>query len=391
MIKQMQEENTNQISLTDPESKLMPNNGKFDVAYNVQTGVDATTHITLGFIVDNNPADSGSMSTLGEEIKKAYGEEKILRNTTDKGYLSPIDMTECLENGIIPQVTSQDKEAKSVELETEYEEAEISEEERKSQKPEDIKNCLRAGVIPECYKDVIENITVIERRRKKTEKSEGEEQVESTEEIIDRAMQEGKFIKDENTGCVACPMGQLLGAKSKRDNGERVRYANKLACKECKNKCMNGKFKEIEMGKNQKELIPKNNQSEGARKTIVKKGKMVKEKKVKIQLKLDKEFIKKRMAISEHSQGTMKNVDNFFAFRLKGKENASGEIALHFLASNIRCVGNREGVVSFLEKLKKYQESLKNSKKGTHINSFLMIFKKSHRHLSKTCQIFNKM
>ena len=87
MIKQMQEENTNQISLTDPESKLMPNNGKFDVAYNVQTGVDATTHITLGFIVDNNPADSGSMSTLGEEIKKAYGEEKILRNTTDKGYL----------------------------------------------------------------------------------------------------------------------------------------------------------------------------------------------------------------------------------------------------------------------------------------------------------------
>ena len=342
MIKQMQEENTNQISLTDPESKLMPNNGKFDVAYNVQTGVDATTHITLGFIVDNNPADSGSMSTLGEEIKKAYGEEKILRNTTDKGYLSPIDMTECLENGIIPQVTSQDKEAKSVELETEYEEAEISEEERKSQKPEDIKKCLRAGVIPECYKDVIENITVIERRRKKTEKSEGEEQVESTEEIIDRAMQDGKF-------------------------------------------------KEIEMGKNQKELIPKNNQSEGARKTIVKKRKMVKEKKVKIQLKLDKEFIKKRMAISEHSQGTMKNVDNFFAFRLKGKENASGEIALHFLASNIRCVGNREGVVSFLEKLKKYQESLKNSKKGTHINSFLMIFKKSHRHLSKTCQIFNKM
>lgn len=112
---------------------------------------------------------------------------------------------------------------------------------------------------------------------------------------------------------------------------------------------------------------------------------------MKIQLKLDKEFIKKRMAISEHSQGTMKNVDNFFAFRLKGKENASGEIALHFLASNIRCVGNREGVVSFLEKLKKYQESLKNSKKGTHINSFLMIFKKSHRHLSKTCQIFNKM
>ncbi len=154
---------------------------------------------------------------------------------------------------------------------------------------------------------MIESITVIE-RRKKAEESEGEEQIESTEEIIDRTMQEGKFIKDENTGRVACPIGQLLGVKSKRDNGERMRYANKLACKGCKNKCTKCKYKEIERGRKQKELIPKKNQSEGARKTVAKKRENDKRKKVKIKLKLDKEFINKRMTISEHSQGTMKNL-----------------------------------------------------------------------------------
>ena len=38
---------TSQISLTDPESKLMKNNGKFEVCYNNQTAVDIETHLTI--------------------------------------------------------------------------------------------------------------------------------------------------------------------------------------------------------------------------------------------------------------------------------------------------------------------------------------------------------
>ena len=132
-------------------------------------------------------------------------------------------------------------------LETEYEEAEISEEEKKSTKREDIRKCIRAGVIPDCYKDVIEKIEIKEvRKYRKKGKTETEEEEESSEAIRERAIREQKFIKDKNLGCVVCPMGEYLNAKSKRPNGN-IRYANKLACKCCKNPCTKSKYKEVEI------------------------------------------------------------------------------------------------------------------------------------------------
>ena len=101
MLKEMNETGETQISLTDKESKLMKNNGKFEVAYNNQTAVDTKTHITIGIKTDNNPADVGSMSSLGEKIKEEYKNEEVITNITDKGYQSKKDMVECLEKGIM--------------------------------------------------------------------------------------------------------------------------------------------------------------------------------------------------------------------------------------------------------------------------------------------------
>ena len=66
-------------------------------------------------------------------------EKDIITNITDKGYNDRKEMMECLKEGIIPEVTLP-RNQKEYELETEYEENEIKEEEKNSTKKEDIKN-----------------------------------------------------------------------------------------------------------------------------------------------------------------------------------------------------------------------------------------------------------
>lgn len=386
LLKKMVEKKTNQISLTDPESKLMKNNGKFEVCYNNQTAVDVESHLTIAMNTDDNPADVGSMSSLGEIIKREYGEENVITNVTDKGYDSKVDMVSCIEGGVIPQVTPKDKGTKKIELETIYEEAEVTEEELKSSKGRDIKKCLRSGKIPECYEEVIENIRIeeIEKKISETKEKQLEEKKETSDEVKERAMREQIFIKDENTGAVLCPMGEHLNPKSKRAEG-KVRFANKLACKNCKNPCTKSKYKEIEMRENQKELHPRNNTQEKAREVISKprnKSKKVKLKVVKFELKIDEGLLKKRMATSEHSQGTMKNVDNYSSYHMKGKQKVSGEVALHFLASNIRRVYNMYSYKELMEKMNTLEEkkiTMLEKELKTVKNSLKNVFLKKYR------------
>ena len=54
---ELEETGETQKSLTDPESRLMPSNGKMDVCYNVQTAVDAKNKLVIEFDVTNNAND----------------------------------------------------------------------------------------------------------------------------------------------------------------------------------------------------------------------------------------------------------------------------------------------------------------------------------------------
>ena len=69
----------------------------------------------------------------------------------------------------------------------------------------------------------------------------------SREEMIEKA-KEGYFLRDPERELVYCPAGEILRQKSIRKSGS-ICYANKNACKHCKNrsKCYKGKilFKEI--------------------------------------------------------------------------------------------------------------------------------------------------
>lgn len=352
--KDMEKNNQSQKSLTDKDSRLMKNNGKFSVAYNNQVAVDTKTHVVVNYNADNNPADLGTINKVSEGIKETTKEDVII-NTTDKGYNDREDMSKCLINGIIPQVTLPEGK-ESYELEFEYKENEITDKELKSTKPEDIKKCLEVGKVPEIYKDYLEVKEI--KNKTKTETIEEAEEYKETlteEEMRDIAIKEKCFVKNRETDRVYCPEGEILRRKSKKGDG--IKYCNKLACKNCKNPCTISKFKELVMKKDQ--FISSCNKEVKEKYNVEKskpKKKRTKTKVVKMKLKVKEEITKKRMPTSEHIHGTMKRIDGLSYFLLKGKDKVNGEIGLYYAASNIRRIVNVIGVEELLKYFAKKEE-----------------------------------
>lgn len=96
-----------QISFTDPDARLMKSNEGFCVGYNVQTAVDADSHMIAGFQITNNSTDHGQITSVATEVKNGYDME-ILEATADKGYECPEDHAEALASGIVPNVIQRD-------------------------------------------------------------------------------------------------------------------------------------------------------------------------------------------------------------------------------------------------------------------------------------------
>ena len=85
----------------------MKANEGFCVGYNVQTAVDAESHMTAGFQVTNSPTDHGQLTSVASEVKADYGVD-VLESTADKGYECPEDHADALANGIVPNVIQHD-------------------------------------------------------------------------------------------------------------------------------------------------------------------------------------------------------------------------------------------------------------------------------------------
>ena len=87
-------EKNGEISLTDKESRLMSSsNMGFDVAYNMQTAVDAKNHLIVAVDVTNNPADQGQLHPMAIQAKQEL-EADTITVLADKGYYTG----ECLQN-----------------------------------------------------------------------------------------------------------------------------------------------------------------------------------------------------------------------------------------------------------------------------------------------------
>ena len=349
----MEESGASQLSLTDADAKLMKNKNGFAVSYNPQTAVDSNTHLIRDFQMTNQVTDHGLMnSTLAHVREEADG--TVIDAAADKGYNSSSDMAECLENGIIPHVITDDgKDGYTIEME--YEENEVNPD---STEAEELKKCLHAGVIPEAYKDVISDINVTEVKQKvKEEPEEAKSIYGSPEEMIARA-KEGYFVRDPEREIVYCPMGEILRQKCIKKNGA-IRYANKNACKHCKNrnKCYHGKneWKEIDFTKDKLEKPCKDWLSAEGRKADTQDNKVsracryIRKKIVRFFLRPDRSKTAQRMCLSEHPFGTIKRAMGASYLLLRGQEKVAGEFALYCLGYNIARAKNLLGFGKMME------------------------------------------
>ena len=350
----MEENGLSQLSLTDPDAKLMKSKNGYMVSYNVQTVVDSETHLINDFLTTDCPTDHGLLYETLREQKEEHGDE-ILEGTADNGYQVAEDIVKCLENGIIPHVSLPVGQS-TYELETAYEENEISEEMKNSTTIENLKKCLRAGVIPTAYERAIEAIEVIEKRQLVRDNAdEIRSTYGTTEEMIARAML-GFFVRDPERNIVYCPAGVTLRQKSVKKNGA-TRYANKLACNRCKfrDKCIKGKaeWKEVDFHKDTLEKANQNWQKNGGGTTTPqnnkKRGHFEKVKLVKITFRPDRTKMSERKCISEHPFGTIKRTMNSSYFLLRGKKKVDGEVALMCLGYNMIVAKNLLGFDKLME------------------------------------------
>ena len=225
-LAEMAKDNTTQKSTTDPESRLMKNNGKLDVCYNVQTAVDSKSHLIVDFTVTNNCNDLGLLTPMAITAKQAL-ETETLEVVADKGYRKQEDILESIQNGIIPNVNVLDGEKNHTFI-MDYNENQITEDIINSAKPEDIKKCLETGVLPKIYEgskitvEIIEPSEASEDTKVTTKEINKDEDVSVSEEIVEEEIEvkvNENFVRDRVSNTVTCPMGFIMKQKATvRDN-----------------------------------------------------------------------------------------------------------------------------------------------------------------------------
>lgn len=93
LIERMKETGETQISLTDPDSKMMHKpKSKTDVSYNVQTAVDSKHKLISEFEVTNDCNDAKQLSNMSGKVMETHNLES-LRVVADSGYFSGEELT----------------------------------------------------------------------------------------------------------------------------------------------------------------------------------------------------------------------------------------------------------------------------------------------------------
>jgi len=102
-----QDPHLTQISLTDPEARMLPlnNEGMMELAYNVQSAVDDKHSLIAHYSVENQK-DLYLLSPVAIETKKVLGlgEDDRLNALADKGYHSGKGLQECADDKIVTYV-----------------------------------------------------------------------------------------------------------------------------------------------------------------------------------------------------------------------------------------------------------------------------------------------
>lgn len=261
----------------------------FACCYNVQTAVDRTSHLIAEYEVTNNCTDPNSLARMAKKAKETLGTETI-HVGADKGYDDQDEIKKCILGGIIPHVGFKTDKTERLLLMA-YEEATITEEDRASTNPEDIQRCLKAGILPKFYEHTILDIEVQE-----------QDQISC-------------FTRNKDD-TVTCPMGYIF-TRVRTHKGGSACYQNRLACRQCPNRCTSGKnYKVVKFGPNTRYVpvlmygktlnelqeYPSSETPYNAFKLLERQTK----KKVILHIRDDIPTQKLRLCLSEHPFGTVK-------------------------------------------------------------------------------------
>jgi transposase len=331
-LREMEETGETQKLTTDSEARMMRTKDGFACCYNVQTAVDQTSHLIAEYEVTNSGNDYNNLVQFAQAAKNTL-EVETIHVGADKGYDDKDEIEQCIYNGIIPHVGFKNDKTERL-LFMEYEEARITEEDCASSKPEDIKRCLKAGILPKCFENTILDIEVQE-----------QDQVSC-------------FIRHEDD-TVTCPMGYILTSVRTHKDGS-VRYQNRLACRQCPNRCTSGKnFKVVKFGPETKyvpvlmygtaqkpiQAYPVLESPYNAFALLKRRAK----KKVVLHIRDDIPTQRLRLCLSEHPFGTVKWHHGAHYLLCKGIEKATGELGLSFLAYNLKRAINMVGTKKLVE------------------------------------------
>ncbi len=108
LLRTLKESKQNEVSLVDPDCRLMKNRGRIEPCYNGQVAVDDKNHLIVDYNVTNAPADNCQLSSMAIGAKEMLG-AKTLEAVADKGYFSFVQIKDCVDNGITPYVPEQNR------------------------------------------------------------------------------------------------------------------------------------------------------------------------------------------------------------------------------------------------------------------------------------------
>jgi transposase len=97
----------NELSAVDPDARLMGNNrGGVDMAYNVQSAVDAQNDMIVAFDVSVNPSDQNQLGVMVEKVQEKLDIERFTV-LADKGYYNGEDLERVKALGVDAIVSRQ--------------------------------------------------------------------------------------------------------------------------------------------------------------------------------------------------------------------------------------------------------------------------------------------
>jgi transposase len=102
-LDRLEESNERQLSLTDPDARLLAKSGQAVAGYNVQMAVDGKHKLIVASSVVNDSSDVNQLHAMSRAAKHAL-EVETLQVLADAGYYSSAELKACEDDGIVAYV-----------------------------------------------------------------------------------------------------------------------------------------------------------------------------------------------------------------------------------------------------------------------------------------------